>query len=112
MKNNSDNTIKKFIIPRCLEAGPEVFGLSIQTAVITLGLSLLGLVMIAKSLWLTIAIIGIIILNLKMEKKLKKEGGVIAYLLLLTIKQKNVRVNCTIKSLIQINKNKDGKEWR
>jgi hypothetical protein len=107
--NNSNTTTKKFIIPRCLEASPEVFGLSVQTAVITLGFALMALIMIAKSLWLSLAIVGIAIVNLKLGKKFKKEGGVIAYLLLLTIKQKNIRVNCTIKSLIQINKHKNGK---
>lgn len=102
--NSSNTTTKKFIIPRCLEANPEVFGLSVQTAVITLGFVLMGLIMISKSLWIALIIIGLAILNLKLEKKMKKEGGVIAYLLLRATKQKSVRVNCTIKSLIQLNK--------
>jgi hypothetical protein len=105
MNNNNTTTAKIFIIPRCLEASPQVFGLSVQTAVITLGFVLMALIMMAKSLLLTFAIVGIAILNLKLEKKFKKEGGVLPYLLLLTKKQESIRVNCTVKSLIQINKN-------
>lgn len=103
--NNNNTTTKIFIIPRCLEASPQVFGLSVQTAVITLGFALMALIMIAKSLLLTFVIIVIAIVNLKLEKKFKKEGGVLPYLLLLTKKQESIRVNCTVKSLIQINKN-------
>ncbi|MFB3390097.1 hypothetical protein [Flavobacterium sp. LAR06] len=102
--NNNDTTTKKFVIPRCLEASPVVFGLSVKTAVITLSFALMALIMIAKSLWIALAIMGLAIGNLKLEKQFKKEGGAMAYLLLLITKQKSVRVNCTIKSLIQINK--------
>ncbi|WP_166923406.1 hypothetical protein [Flavobacterium poyangense] len=104
--DSTDNIAKKVIsIPKCLESNPVVFGLSIQTAVITLGFVLLALIMIAKSLLLSFVVISLALLNLRFEKKFKKEGGVIAYLLLQTTKQKSVRVNSTIRSLIKTNKN-------
>lgn len=104
--SSTENTEKKIIIiPKCLESNPLVFGLSVQTAVITLGLVLFSLIMIAKSFLLSLVIISLAMLNLKFEKKFSKDGGIIAYLLLQTTKQKNVRVNSTIKSLIKKNKN-------
>ncbi len=101
--------MKEFTIPKCLERTPEIYGLSVQSAVIFLGLTLIALIMIAKSIWLSLAIMSISYGNLKLEKKMKKVGGITSYLLLLSSKQKSIRVNCTIESLIEINKNKNGK---
>lgn len=97
--------VKKFTIPRCLEKHPEVFGLSVQTVVISLGLTLLALLMIAKSIWGFLLIVGIIYGNIKLAKKYKKTGGLFNYLVLLFEKQESIRVNCTIKSLINNNNN-------
>lgn len=104
-----NKTIEQFAVPRCIEQSPEVFGLSVPTAVTSLGLALLALIMLAKSIILSLIIFGIIYLNLKLSKKFKKVGGVISYLLLLVKKKETVRVNCSIESLIQTNKNKDGR---
>lgn len=104
-----DKTIRQFTIPRCIESAPEVFGLSVSTAVISLGLVLLALIMLTKSIILSLIILGILYLNLKLTKKFKKVGGALSYLLLLVEKKENVRVNCSIESLIQTNKNKDGR---
>lgn len=104
-----NKTIKQFVIPRCIESSPEVFGLSIPVVVTSLGLVLLALIMLAKSIVLSLIILGIVYLNLKLTKKFKKVGGVLTYLLLLVEKKENVRVNCSIESLIQTNKNKDGR---
>ncbi len=104
-----DKTIKKFTIPKCLEKTPEVFGLSIQTAVTTLGLILAALIVIAKSIWISLLILGIAFCNLKLAKKFKKMGGVLSYLFLLIEKQESISVNCKIESLIQINKNNNGR---
>ena len=104
-----NKTIKQFVIPRCIESSPEVFGLSIPVVVTSLGSVLLALIMLAKSIVLSLIILGIVYLNLKLTKKFKKIGGVLTYLLLLVEKKENVRVNCSIESLIQTNKNKDGR---
>lgn len=104
-----DKNIKQFVIPRCIESSPEVFGLSIPVAVTSLGLALLSLIMLAKSIVSSLIIFGIIYLNLKLTKKFEKVGGVLSYLLLLVEKKETVRVNCSIESLIQTNKNKDGR---
>ena len=104
-----NKAIKQFAVPRCIEKSPEVFGLSVPTAVTSLGLALLALIMLAKSIVLSLIISGIIYVNLKLTKKFKKVGGVISYLLLLVKKKETIRVNCSIESLIQTNKNKDGR---
>ena len=99
-----ETDIKKFNIPRCLESSPEVFGLSVKCAAISVGLLLLALIMIAKSIWITLFTFFVIYRYIKLEKKLEKTGGIIAYILSLTNKKENFRVNCSIDSLIQTNK--------
>jgi hypothetical protein len=96
--------IKKFNIPKCLESRPEVFGLSVQCAGISLGLSLLAFIMIAESIWITGCIFYVVYKYIKIEKRLGKIGGIIPYILSLTHKKEHFRVNGTINSLIQINK--------
>lgn len=100
------NNTKKFTIPSCLEAGPQIFGLSLQTLVFSLALGLAALIMITKSFWLTMLLLAAGLANLKLEKKIKSEGGLLPYLMLKTTKQKNIRVNSTIKELIQANNGK------
>lgn len=97
-------TIKEFSIPRCLERTPEIFGLSVGTVAISLGLILLALIMIAKSIWISILIISLLYGNLKLVKKFKKVGGLFSYLTLLIEKKENIRVNSSIESLIKKNK--------
>lgn len=104
-----DKTIRQFAIPRCIDSAPEVFGLSVPTAVTSLGLLLVALMMLVKSIVLSLIFLVILYLNLKLSKKFKNVGGVLSYLLLLVEKKSNVRVNCSIESLIQTNKNKDGR---
>lgn len=101
--------IKQFVIPRCIESSPEVFGLSIPVAVTSLGLVLLSLIMLPTSILFSLIILVIMYLNLKLSKKLKKVGGLFSYLSLLVEKKEVVRVNCSIESLIQTNKNEDGR---
>jgi len=96
-------TVKEFAIPRCLERTPELFGLSVQTAIISSALILVAIIMIAKSIWISLVLIAIVIVNLKMINK----GGIMSYFLLMAVKQDSIRMNCTIKSLIQQNKNKN-----
>ena len=93
--------VKKFQIPRCLERSPEVFGFSIKTAVTSLALIIVAVIMLIKSILVSLLLIAIVIVNLKSAKK----GGIISYFLLITKKQDSIRMNCTIKSLIQLNKN-------
>jgi type IV secretory pathway VirB3-like protein len=100
--------IKKITIPRCLERTPEIFGFSVQTAVISFALTFLGLIMIAKSIWGSLLIIGIMYGNIKLTKKYKKVGGLFTYLILLIEKKESIRVNSSIKSLIQ-NNNHNGR---
>ena len=104
-----DKTIKQFVIPRCIDSSPEVFGLSIPVAVTSLGLVLLSLIMLAKSIIFSLIILVIMYLNLKLSKKFKKVGGLFSYLSLLFEKKENVRTNCSIESLIQTNKTENGR---
>jgi hypothetical protein len=96
--------IKRFNIPRCLESSPEVFGLSVQCAAISVGLLFFALVMIAASIWITLCIFCMVYKYIELEKKLEKTGGIVAYILSLTNKKEHFRVSGTIDSLIQINK--------
>jgi type IV secretory pathway VirB3-like protein len=95
--------IKTFTIPRCLERTPEIFGLTVQTAVISFALTFLGLIMIAKSIWMSLLMIGVMYANIKLTKKYKKAGGLFNYLMLVFEKKESIRVNCSIKSLLQNN---------
>jgi len=95
--------IKKITIPRCLERTPEIFGFSVQTAVISFALTFLGLILIAKSIWMSLLMIGVMYANIKLTKKYKKAGGLFTYLMLVFEKKESIRVNCSIKSLLQNN---------
>ena len=104
-----DAEIKKFNIPRCLESSPKLFGLSVKCAFISIGLLILALIMITKSIWITLFLFCVVNRYTKLEEKISKIGGIIAYILSLTNKKEHFRVNGTIDSLIEINKiTKDG----
>lgn len=104
-----DKTIKKFSIPRCLDKTPEIFGFSVQTAVTSLGLILLALIMLAKSVWVSLLVITITYANIKLAKKFKRVGGVFPYLLLFFEKKESIRANTDIESLICNKVEEDGR---
>ncbi|MCX2681917.1 hypothetical protein OOZ15_18340 [Galbibacter sp. EGI 63066] len=106
MRNND----KIFEIPKYLEDTPQIFGFSIQTAIISIGLALFTIIMLAKSVLVSFLLFGVLFANLKLTKKFKASGGLIAYMNEIVTKEDNVRVNSTIESLIRINKkSNDGK---
>jgi len=95
---------KIFVVPKSLDESPKIFGFKISTVVISLGLILTGLIILAKSIIMSLAFLAISFANIKLEKQFNDSGGFMAYLLSLTSKQEAVRVDCTVKFLINKNK--------
>ena len=92
-----------------MDQSPKIFGFKISTVIISLGFMLSGLILLAKSVVMTLGFIAISYLNLRFEKKLNSSGGLIPYLLSFISKQESVRVDCTVKFLVNKNKSQNVK---
>lgn len=95
---------KTFIVPKSLDQSPKIFGFKISTVIISLGLILSGLILLAKSIIITLAFLALSYANIKLEKQFNESGGFMAYLLSLSSKQGAVRVDCAVEFLINKNK--------